>query len=48
MQIGNNLELIDFFESLFDTNKTDELFLRPHSDYGGRGCCNYLKWNYHS
>ena len=48
IQIGNTLGLINFFESLFDRNKTDELFLRPHADYGGRGCFKITKLDFQS
>lgn len=37
-QIGDKVELVDFFENVFTTFKLEGLFFRPLSDYGGKGC----------
>ncbi|SDE49016.1 Sugar-transfer associated ATP-grasp [Pricia antarctica] len=46
-QIFGKAELIEFFENVFKANKLEGLFLRPLSDYGGKGCFkltrNHLK-----
>ena len=48
IQITNKARLTEFFEDLFDINKTDELFFRPPSDYGGKGCFKITKLDFQS
>lgn len=43
IQITNKARFNEFFEDLFDINKTDKLFFRPPSDYGGKGCFKITK-----
>ncbi len=37
-QICDKAELMDFFENVFTASKLEGLFLRPLSEYGGKGC----------
>ncbi|MDD7887133.1 sugar-transfer associated ATP-grasp domain-containing protein [Flavivirga sp. 57AJ16] len=43
VQISNKEQLSEFFENLFNIHKTDELFFRPPSDFGGKGCFKIKK-----
>ncbi len=38
--------LINFFEDIFEKDKVDAVFVRPPSDYGGKGCFKIEKSNY--
>ncbi len=44
-EISNKNDLIDFFNKVFTDTNLEELFFRPPSDYGGKGCFKLTKKN---
>ncbi|WOD44889.1 sugar-transfer associated ATP-grasp domain-containing protein [Hwangdonia lutea] len=45
-QIASPLELIRFFENVFIESNIENLFFRPLSEYGGKGCFKLTKQNF--